>query len=70
MWVRVYGGGVLVFKIRLFYLQIATGTHWTEDFMGAKVRLDVVDKRKSLVPAGNRASARQSSHYIAYVTIE
>jgi hypothetical protein len=38
--------------------------------MGANVRLDVVDKRKSLVPAGNRAPARQSSHYIAYATLE
>jgi hypothetical protein len=48
----------------------ATGTHWTEDCVGANVRLDVADKRKSLVPAGNRSPGRQSSHYTAWANLE
>jgi hypothetical protein len=37
----------------------ASGTHWIGNWVSPRVRLNAVEKRKSLAPAGNRTPAVQ-----------
>jgi hypothetical protein len=52
---------VVSFTPRQLYLrERAPGTHWIGGWVGPTARLDVMEKRKYLVPAGNRIPAVQA----------